>query len=294
MIRINIFHGPDKNKSFEVHEDKVYIGRSPVNDIQVKDLSVSRRHLRVTRRDNSYFIMDLKSTNGTFIDGKEISPWKEVEVQEGIPIVMGMTVIGFNETRLENVLPFLDSIHWSYDPAEKREENTEGRHSTEKKNMELVTKVSHTLMETFSVDETLNQVLSSIMCLLKRIDRGAIILFDNKTQKITKVVTSFNENLSEDSRSYCTKVVDQVIRDRKALMVSDVYTNEEVDLRDTLRLMKIGSVICVPLISRSKIMGVIYADSVDKPHGFRKEDLSLLSTVSAPTAIAIENASLNS
>ena len=143
MIKINIIHGPDKSKSFEIHEDKVYIGRSPVNDIQVKDLSVSRRHLRVTRRDNNYFVMDLKSTNGTFINGEEISPWKEVEVQEGIPIVMGMTVIGFNETRLENVLPFLDSIHWSYNSAEKRKENTEGRQSTEKKNMELVTKVSH-------------------------------------------------------------------------------------------------------------------------------------------------------
>ena len=118
--------------------------------------------------------------------------------------------------------------------------------------------------------------------------------FKQSNEKITKVVTSFNENLSEDSRAYCTKVVDQVIREKKALTVSDVYSNEEADLRDTLRLMKIGSVICVPLISRSKIRGVIYADSIDKPHGFRKEDLSLLSTLSTPTAIAIENASLNS
>lgn len=294
MIKINIIHGPDKNKSFEVHENKVFIGRSPVNDIQLKDLSISRRHLRVSRRDNKYFIMDLKSTNGTFINGKEIEPWKEFEVPEGLPIVMGTTVIGFNETRLENVLPFLDSLHWSYDPLEEKRGYGEGRSSTKQKNLDLVTKVSNALMDTFSADETLNHVLDSIMGLLKRIDRGAIILVDNDTKKITKVVTNFSENLPEDFRAYCTKVVDQVIKDRKALMVSDVYTNEDADLTDTLKLMKIGSVICVPLITRSKIRGVIYADSVGKPHGFRKEDLSLLSTVSAPTALALEKANFNS
>jgi signal transduction histidine kinase/ActR/RegA family two-component response regulator len=61
-----------------------------------------------------------------------------------------------------------------------------------------------------------------------------------------------------------------------------------------MEIMKIKSVMCVPLISKSKIRGAIYVDSVSKPYGFRKEDLSLLSALSSPAAIAIENATLYS
>ncbi|HEX9911515.1 MAG TPA: GAF domain-containing protein, partial [Desulfatiglandales bacterium] len=61
-----------------------------------------------------------------------------------------------------------------------------------------------------------------------------------------------------------------------------------------LKLLNIKSVMCVPLMNRSKLMGVLYVDSITKPYGFRGEDLHLLSAVSSPVAIAIENAFLHS
>jgi GAF domain-containing protein len=48
------------------------------------------------------------------------------------------------------------------------------------------------------------------------------------------------------------------------------------------------------LISKNRVRGVIYLDSVNKPHGFRKEDLSLLTALSSPAALAVENALLYS
>ncbi len=60
-----------------------------------------------------------------------------------------------------------------------------------------------------------------------------------------------------------------------------------------MKLMKIKSVMCVPLISRSKIRGVIYVDTVNEPNGFRKDDLSLLTALSSPTAVVIESAILS-
>ena len=60
-----------------------------------------------------------------------------------------------------------------------------------------------------------------------------------------------------------------------------------------MKLMQIRSVMCVPLISRSKIRGVIYVDTVNEPNGFRKDDLSLLTALSSPTAVVIESAILS-
>ena len=58
--------------------------------------------------------------------------------------------------------------------------------------------------------------------------------------------------------------------------------------------MKIGSVMCVPLVSKSQLWGAIYVDSVDKAYGFRKDDLDLLTALSSPVVLCIENAFLHS
>jgi PAS domain-containing protein len=57
-------------------------------------------------------------------------------------------------------------------------------------------------------------------------------------------------------------------------------------------LMRIKSVMCVPLISKTDVHGVIYVHSTSVPHGFSKSDLQLLSALSSPAALAIENALL--
>ena len=58
--------------------------------------------------------------------------------------------------------------------------------------------------------------------------------------------------------------------------------------------MGVKSLMCVPLISKSQLWGVIYVDSVDKAYGFREEDLDLITALSSPIALAIENAHLYS
>jgi GAF domain-containing protein len=75
-------------------------------------------------------------------------------------------------------------------------------------------------------------------------------------------------------------------------MIRDVQDGEGLEIPDTLRLLKISSVMCVPLISKSRVRGVLYVDCVTKAHGFRKEDLSLFKAMSIPAANAIENAVL--
>jgi GAF domain-containing protein len=76
------------------------------------------------------------------------------------------------------------------------------------------------------------------------------------------------------------------------MIMDDQGEAEANDLTDTLKLLKIRSVMCVPLLSKSKVRGVIYVDSFQTPNGFRKEDLSLFTALSSTVAVAIENASL--
>jgi GAF domain-containing protein len=84
------------------------------------------------------------------------------------------------------------------------------------------------------------------------------------------------------------------MREGKALLMPDTHVEDEADRSVSMELMKVRSVLCVPLISRSQIKGVIYLDSIKTPFSFRKEDLSLVNALSIPAAVAIERARLQS
>jgi len=60
------------------------------------DSKVSRKHARVVRRDGAYFIEDLGSTNGTFVNrGRRLLPGTPQELNEGDEIIVGKTFLRF-------------------------------------------------------------------------------------------------------------------------------------------------------------------------------------------------------
>ena len=110
MTKLYVLDGPDRGLSFDLQGDTIDIGRSPDNDIQLKDAYISRKHLKMLRSGGKYFVKDLESTNGTFVDGEPISPGIEFELIQGVPIIIGISVICLGEGCLEEIKAFLDSI----------------------------------------------------------------------------------------------------------------------------------------------------------------------------------------
>jgi pSer/pThr/pTyr-binding forkhead associated (FHA) protein len=111
MAKLYIMEGPHRSQSIELKDKPIYIGRSPDNDIQIKDKTVSRRHLKVFTRDNRYYLEDLDSKNGTYVNGEQIYSGREIEIDEGYPIVIGMSVLCIGEGCLESVRDYLNSIN---------------------------------------------------------------------------------------------------------------------------------------------------------------------------------------
>lgn len=294
MTELHILSGPDKGQSFDLRGDSTYVGRSPQNDIQMRDRAISRRHLKIFRKGNRYFIKDLGSENGTFVKSKKLSTGVEYEIKEGVPIVVGMSVICLGEGCLEHLMPFLDSIDLSEEISEDSGIFAQHKVMTTQKILELVYKVSEALAEKLSVDEIMENLLEYIFEFLKKIDRGVIILIDDETGGIAKVASKLRDPREAATVLYNQDVVERVIKKGEGLMVSDARTEEEEDLVDTLKLSKIESVMCVPLISGSRIRGVIYVDSLKEPYGFRKEDLSLFADLGRRAGLAIENSMLRS
>jgi len=75
MPRILVKFNDSVLKVIEVNRDRITIGRNVRNDIQIDNLAVSNFHARMERNLGHYYIQDLDSTNGTFINDRRISKW---------------------------------------------------------------------------------------------------------------------------------------------------------------------------------------------------------------------------
>ena len=293
MPKIYIMNGPDKGRSFEVDEEAIFIGRAPENEIHVNDKSVSRKHVKIVKRGEKYYVTDLSSKNGTFIDGMRVASGKEYEIREGMPIAVGKTFVSIGKAYPNDVLTVLDSIDLFKELDEEGRDEVRDRPLTAKKNMDLIYKVSNVLMQSLNMKEVMERILHHILELLKRIDRGVIILIDQETGVPSEVISIIKASKDECKTPYSRTIVERVIKEREPVSMLDTLEEKEIDLSESIRVTGIRSIMCVPLISRSKVMGVIYVDSVNKPHGFRKEDLELLTALSSPAAVAIENSLLS-
>lgn len=294
MIKVHILNGPEKGQSFELEGDLIHMGRASSNDIRLKDKSISRQHLCILKDGDTYIVKDLNSTNGTVIQGLKIESETEVEVAEGVPIAMGNIFFSIAKEYEGDVQAIEDAMDLSNNLSEETPVGTHDRPMSAARNMEFVFKVCEALMQSTDINKALEKILNYIFQLLERVDRGVIILVDIETGSIADIICSYEKNRDETVMMYSRSIVDRVLKTKKPVFMSDTMNEDKADRSESMEMMRIRSVMCVPLISRSQIRGVIYVDSVNQPFGFRKDDLRLLTALSSPAAIAVENTLLHS
>ncbi|MFN7132506.1 MAG: FHA domain-containing protein, partial [Myxococcales bacterium] len=73
MINVTIAEKGGGSRSEIFEKPEVTIGRIQGNDIVLAKGNVSKHHSRIVLKDGKFIIVDLKSTNGTYVNGKRIS-----------------------------------------------------------------------------------------------------------------------------------------------------------------------------------------------------------------------------
>jgi pSer/pThr/pTyr-binding forkhead associated (FHA) protein len=77
---------------WELLDKALIFGRTQPADVCIKDERVSRQHFVVTPKSGAFFVQDLKSTNGTYINGERVT---EAELKPNDRIRAGQTVFVF-------------------------------------------------------------------------------------------------------------------------------------------------------------------------------------------------------
>ena len=82
------------SRSIDLTADSFSIGRKPENDLPIDDHTVSSRHAKIVRVQSVYFLEDLKSTNGTAVNGK---PVERAQLHDADVITIGQHRIIFQD-----------------------------------------------------------------------------------------------------------------------------------------------------------------------------------------------------
>ncbi len=92
--RLQVSAGPDEGRQVVSDKERLRVGSHPQNDlVLVEDRTASRHHFEIQYTERGYLLVDLNSTNGTFLDGRRI---ERAYLSSGSQVRAGSSVITFS------------------------------------------------------------------------------------------------------------------------------------------------------------------------------------------------------
>ena len=162
------------------------------------------------------------------------------------------------------------------------------------KQLQVLTDIVSTANSSLEPDKVVDVVMSQIQKLVPS-EAWSILLVDEESGDLT-----FEMALGEKSQDLSARrikmgegIAGWVAQTGEAVFVNDVRRDRRFQGRfDQLTKFETRSVLCAPLISRGRTVGVVEIMNRAPGSRFTKKDLSLLMTLVEPAAIALENAIL--
>jgi len=233
MPKIILTEGTMSGRSFVFDENTVFIGRSFKSDMQINDNAISRKHLKVFRIGKRFFIEDLKSTNGTLINGEPIASGESYEVGEGDNIQIGGTVIQLADLpvikALEKKSLKPEVIRYKVDETNDTQKE---RRSHGSNDLNLVFNMSELVKEPYGVNEFFEKALGHLLDFFQRIDRAGIFIFEkdkNGKKAIKNIISLCREKNGKRKFSFSHRLIEQIMLKGKAIRMSDTNFEKQVD-----------------------------------------------------------------
>lgn len=156
----------------------------------------------------------------------------------------------------------------------------------------LLYHLSQTFNSSLDLDEVLNRVIDEVI-VATRAERGFVMLYDEQGQLGFRVARGMDQHTIQDPMFQLSlSTVEGVARQGQAVLTSDAQLDPRFNMRQSVRLLGLRSILCVPLEVKGRVLGTIYVDSRVQAEIFAPADLDLLSAIASSAAIAIENARL--
>jgi phosphoserine phosphatase RsbU/P len=272
---------------------KTTIGRAEDCDVYFPDQLLSRRHAEIELRADGPYILDLDSTNGTFLNGERLH--KEKRLHDGDVVAVGGNTLIFREVGA--VEPERSARYYSLNELSARAtRKTIDVTQLVKDDRVLgsLSRVTSALVGTLALPDLYAKVLDLVLEVIPA-ERGAIMMLEGAPPRpeVKASRTRSGKAIGQVSSSIARKVVDG----RVAVLLRDVF--EDISLRDQPSIIvdPIRAVMCAPLWlavrpgDAGTVLGFIYLDSHTRDP-FTESDLQVLTVLANFAATKIESSRL--
>jgi signal transduction histidine kinase len=166
-------------------------------------------------------------------------------------------------------------------------------YETQDSRLAALYQISKSMGFSLDQDKALNQVMDVIIELTGA-ERGFLTLIDSATGEL-RLRAARNiegQNLYSDDMEVSRTVIQSVIDSEEGVVTTDAQTDPRFAGQQSVVFHSLKSILCAPLRSSGKIMGVIYIENRAQSGIFTSDDLDLLNAFATQAAVAIDNARL--
>jgi Nif-specific regulatory protein len=287
--------------TFALTEEEVSIGREPANLICVNDHSVSRRHCLIRREGESFRIIDLESYNGTFVNAVPVG---EHLLSHGDQIAVGNVRFLFLSQDLEAAASVELADEELISPSTIRLARKDALYLkpaavvANLANLQGDARIAHDLNALLKISNLLSTIRESTQLqrsLLEIVldtipaERGAILLVRENSEELIASYGKDKKSPTQQPVRISRSVVEKVLREGAAILC--IGTKDDQLLRDaeSLVVAQVCSLLCVPLVIRERVAGLIYLDTSNPATALDEGHLQLLTAVGGMAAVALEN-----
>lgn len=280
--------------------DQNTIGRQPSSTVQLYDPRSSGRHAYLLWDDGAWKLRDLGSSNGTFVNGIRI---ETTLLQDGDEVQFGTTIVTFSTQALntgvaasqvsfaaEDGEPLIHSRvdgrgHETFLPVEQIPDVEQLKQDYEK--LRIASELNQAIGLEADIDILLGRILDEVFKLLPA-DRGVILLMDPVTHQLEVRATKKRKKDDEEIVLSQT-VINEVFGSGAAVLTSDATLDARFSGAHSVVASGMRSTMCVPMIYRSQLFGIVHLDSLFARGVFSNKDLQILTGLAAQAGRAIDN-----
>lgn len=328
---MNAYLYPDRelglgDQAYELTKRVVTVGRHPNNDVALLLESISRFHARLEQRDNGWLLSDLNSSNGTFVNGERITMPRLLNNKDMItfgradfsfssispeqrnakrstestqPSIMveqhtsSINIVG-DEQRPSLILSTQLSVESTPLPGKVfLEQGVPDIEGLRKANERLTT--LYKLTEVIRSSLTREEILASVMALIFEVlpaDRGAILIVDSADGQLEPKTIRFREDSGSTELSISRTIISKCRDERVAILSRDAKIDARFGSSESIMASDMRSAMCVPLISKKKLVGILFLDTRESVRVFTEDDLTFVASLANDVALTIDNLAL--
>ncbi|MGB7875711.1 MAG: adenylate/guanylate cyclase domain-containing protein [Anaerolineales bacterium] len=165
---------------------------------------------------------------------------------------------------------------------------------TEHSNLLELAGIGQVVNSTLELDAVLQIVMDTIVR-LTRAERGFLMLRDEQKKMTIRIARNWEqESINPNEFAISRTIMDKVIEEGKPVLTTNAQEDPRFGAQESIVAYSLRSILCVPLMVKDDLIGLIYADNRIRSGIFSENERDLLTAFANQAAVAIENARLYS